>query len=218
MARLTACLTACALVLLGASLRGQLSHAAPVAASKNPGEDDAALVQRITKQDVVADSAGHDQIASTSSLLKNTETLIAFTTAPDLQDADPDPANEIYINAFLKKSDGSYTWLGNTLACEDEGGDASMRSFFYASLDKASNPVVGVICGWDAVHRYADCEMNDQVRFFKVEQNSVSAVPMEKYEKVFYKQEKPDKNSKFTCAVSNFKTAADVKSLLKANQ
>jgi hypothetical protein len=215
MARSPASSMASALVLLGACFCGQSSHAAPIAASRNPGEDDAAFVQRVTKREVVADFAGQTQVARTFALLKNAETLIGFTKAPDPQDTDPDPADDIHMDVFLKKSDGSYIWLGNALVCEVEGGDASMRSFFYTRLGKDSNPVVGVICGWDASHHGADCASNDEVRFFRVGLNSVSAVPVEKYEKVFYRQEKHDRYSKFTCTVSNFKTAADVKKLLE---
>ena len=93
-----------------------------------------------------------------------------------------------------------------------------MRSFFYVSPDHAPGLDVGVICGWDEPHRGAECELNDEVRFFKVSPTAVTEVPMKKYETLFYKREKPDKSSRYTCKVSKFQSAADVKTLLTARR
>lgn len=207
----------CMLVLIGASLYGGLAYADPVAVSKNAGEDDASFVRRMTKQNIDADNAGHNQIANTSKLIKNAETLVAFTDAVNLAESVPAnaPDYDITLNAFLKKPDGSYTWIGHTVACEIEGGSASLRAFFYAGLDNAAAPDVGVVCGWDESHA-SDCGAPDEVRFFKVNGNSISAVPMEKYQKILYRQSKPDKDTGFTCTVAKFKNAGDVKRLLKA--
>jgi hypothetical protein len=140
-----------------------VSHADPVDVIRNPGESNTDFVQRITKQTVVPDAAGHQQIANASALIKGAETLIAFTEVPDR--SDPDAAYDIFLNVFLKKSDGSFAWVGKSTACEIEGGSPSMRSFFYASPDNMPYLDVGVICGWDETHNGADCAANDEVRF-----------------------------------------------------
>ena len=188
-------------------------HAAPVAVNRNAGESDTDFVQRVTKQTIVPDAAEHPQIANTNALIPGVQVLIAFTEAVDPQD--PDHAYDIMLNAFLKTSDRSYIWIGNTNACEIEGGSATQRAFFYASPDNGSTPDVAVICGWDETHRGADCQANDEVRFFKVDRNAVSDVDMQKYQTLFYKKVKPDRKSTYTCTVSKFTTAADVKKLLK---
>ncbi len=208
---------ALALTLAGANI-AVVSRAAPVEVTRNPGESDTDFVQRITKQTVVPDAAEHRQIASTSALIKGAETLIAFTEATDESDRDPEPAYDIALNVFLKMPDGSYSWVGKSTACEIEGGSPSMRTFFYANPDNTPDLEIGVICGWDESHAGADCAANDEVRFFKADRNAVTEVPMKQYETLFYKQEKPDKGSDFTCTVSKFRTAADVKNLLKAHR
>jgi hypothetical protein len=77
---------------------------------------------------------------------------------------------------------------------------------------------VGVICGWDATHAAADCQANDEVRFFTVNSSGAAVVPMEKFARLFYKQVKPDKQSSFTCTVSKFQTTQDVKKLLQTGR
>jgi hypothetical protein len=193
-----------------------VAQAKPVPVNRNAGESDTDFVQRVTKQTIVPDEAEHPQIANTTALIPGAQVLVAFTEAADPQD--PSHDYDIMLNVFLKTSDRSYSWIGNTDACEIEGGSATQRAFFYASPDNGPTPDVAVICGWDATHRGADCESNDEVRFFKVDRNDVSDVDMKKYQTLFYKQVKPDRKSAYTCQVSKFKTAADVKKLLKAGR
>jgi hypothetical protein len=205
--------TAIALLLASAIQNGPAFSAAPAIVTKNAGESDAAFVQRITKHDITSSSMvdGKPQLGSTTALIKGSEALVAFTEEPE--SGDPS-ANDINMDVFLKQSGLSYARIGNAQVCEDEGGSPTLRTFFYASLNGVPDPVVGVICGWDATHAAADCQADDEVRFFKADG---TAIPMEKFAKLFYKQAKPDKNSTYTCQVDKFKTATDVKNLLKAN-
>jgi hypothetical protein len=204
------------LVLAGTITSGP-AFCADAQVTKAAGESDAAFVKRITKHEITSDGAGNQQLASTPALIKGSQTLIAFTEVRD--PADPEPGDhDIYIEAFLQQSGSSYARIGDALACESEGGPATVRSFFYTALNGASDMAVGVICGWDSSHPYADCQANDEVRFFTVGKNEVSAVDMDKFEKVFYKQAKPDKHSNYKCSVSKFKTAGDVKNLLRTNR
>jgi hypothetical protein len=174
--------------------------------TKKPGESDAAFVERATGYKITIPYGANQQLARSSALIKGSEALIAFTEEPDPDDTDPDFG--IVMNVLLKKSDRSYAWVDRMEVCEPEGGSASMRSFFFTTLDGTPNPVVSVICGWDATHRYADCQLNDEVRFFQVDRSSVTALPMEKFDKVFYKQS-------HGCTVQKFQTVQDVKNLLK---
>jgi hypothetical protein len=161
------------------------------------------------------------------------------------------------MNLFVKQSGLSYARVGSMTVCEIEGSSASMRSFFYTPLKNSSETVVGVICGWDEGHRYADCQLNDEVRFFQInsavinhmgfnidgtegaarnlepregsrivgiksgahkrsegsdeyDNGAISAIPMDKFDKIFYKQSNG-------CTVSRFQTAEDVKRLLRAS-
>jgi hypothetical protein len=189
--------------------------APPVTVTKKPGESDAAFVTRITKHDISSSSMvdGQPQLGSTTALIKGAQTLVAFTDVPD-----PDPtdsANDIYMDVFRKQSGLSYARIGHAQVCEVEGGSPTLRSFFYVSPDNGSDMAVGVICGWDASHPYADCQASDEVRFFKPDG---SAIPMEKFAKLFYRQVKPDKHSDYTCQVAKFQTARDVKNLLKSSR
>jgi hypothetical protein len=189
------------------------------ALTKKAGESDAVFVARVTKHELATSGnmvdSGPPQLASTPVLIKGATALVAFTEVPE--PGDPDD-NDINLNAFIKQSDLSYARIGETEACEVEGGSPSMRTFFFADLGGGSQPVVGVICGWDASHAAADCQANDEVRFFNVDAKSVSAIDMKKYDALFYKQEKPSKKATYTCAVSKFATAQDVKRLLKGGR
>jgi hypothetical protein len=189
-------------------------------ATKKPGESDAAFVQRITGHDISVSGMvdGQPQLGNSSTLIKGAETLIAFTDVRDPGDTDPEPANDIDMNVFLKQSPLSYARIGTVEVCEVEGGSPTLRTFFYASLEGVSDPVVGVICGWDATHAAADCQANDEVRFFTVNSSGAAVVPMEKFARLFYKQVNPDKHSSFTCTVSKFQTAQDVKKLLQTGR
>jgi hypothetical protein len=202
------------LVLILAGASQSAFAAAPATVTKNPGESDAAFVKRITKHDISSSSMvdGQPQLGSTTALIKGSEALVAFTDVPD---PDPtDPASDIYMDVFRKQSGLSYARIGHAQVCEVEGGSPTLRSFFYVSPDNGSDMAVGVICGWDASHAAADCQANDEVRFFKPDG---SAIPMEKFNKLFYKQARPDKHSDYTCQVAKFQTAKDVKNLLKSN-
>jgi hypothetical protein len=177
--------------------------------SKNPGESDAAFVARITKHDVTTVFDGPAQLGNTSALIKGAQTLVAFTNVPDPDPSDPN-TDSIYMDVFIKQSGLSYARIGSAEVCEIEGSAASMRSFFYTLLNNPPETVVGVICGWDEGHPYAECQLNDEVRFFQVDRSAISAIPMDKFDKVFYKQSKG-------CTVSKFNTVEDVKKLLRAS-
>jgi hypothetical protein len=241
---------AIALFFAGAIQSGVAFSAPSDLVTKNPGESDAAFVARITKHDITTVYGGGQQLGNTSALIKGAQTLVAFTDVPD---PDPEPgvnADEIDMNLFVKQSDLSYARIGSMTVCEIEGSSASMRSFFYTPLKNPSETVVGVICGWDEGHRYADCQLNDEVRFFRIDgdvinrmglntggtegaarnlesrgiagikagahnrsesdNGAISAIPMDKFDKIFYKQSNG-------CTVSRFQTVADVKKLLRAS-
>lgn len=245
--------TVAALFFVGAIQSGVAFSAPSVLVTKNPGESDAAFVARITKHDITTVYGGGPQLGTTSALIKGAQTLVAFTDVPD---PDPEPGvndHEIDMDVFVKQSGLSYARVGSMLVCEIEGSSASMRSFFYTPLKDPSDTVVGVICGWDEGHPYADCQLNDEVRFFQVDSavinrmgfntggtegaarnleprkgsgiagikagahnrsesdnGAISAIPMDKFDKVFYKQSNG-------CTVSRFQTAEDVKKLLRAS-
>ncbi|HUB85408.1 MAG TPA: hypothetical protein VL971_06915, partial [Rhizomicrobium sp.] len=131
--------------------------------TKNPGESDAAFVARITKHDVTTVFDGPAQLGNTSALIKGAQTLVAFTNVPGPDPTDPN-TDEIYLNVFVKQSGLSYARIDSVKVCEVEGSPASMRSFFYTPLKGSSETVVGVVCGWDAGHPYAECQLNDEVR------------------------------------------------------
>jgi hypothetical protein len=201
---------AAVVLLFAGALQSGAAFSAPSAlVTKNPGESDAAFVARITKHDVTTVFDGPAQLGNTSALIKGAQTLVAFTNVPDPDPTDPD-TDEIYMNVFVKQSGLSYARIDSMKVCEVEGSAASMRSFFYTQLKGSSEPVVGVICGWDEGHRYAECQLNDEVRFFEVDRSAINAVPMDKFDKIFYKQSKD-------CTVSKFNTVEDVKKLLRAS-
>lgn len=180
------------------------------AVTRQASETDAAFVKEITHQDLVQD--GHDQLGRTSSLVSGKEALVAFTERPS-----EDGANDFELNVFVKNSGQSYQILKSVTACEIEGGSPSLRSFFYVSLSKNGTLVIGVICGWDATHAAADCQLSDDVRFFKIKGGELQALPMEKYTALFYRQVEPTKDAGFTCTVARVNSAQDVKRLLREN-
>ncbi|MGH6679726.1 MAG: hypothetical protein ACREDL_12540, partial [Bradyrhizobium sp.] len=104
-------------LFVGLIQNGSAFSADSTEVTKILGESDAAFVERITKHEITSASGGNQQLASTSALIKGSETLIAFTEVRDPSDRDPEPAHDIYIQVFLKQSDLSYAWIGNALAC-----------------------------------------------------------------------------------------------------
>jgi hypothetical protein len=195
------------LLFVGVLQSGAAFSADSNVVTKNPGESDAAFVERATGYKITIPYGASQQLARSSALIKGSQALIAFTEEPDSDDRDPDFG--IVMNVLLKKSDRSYAWVDRMEVCEPEGGSASMLSFFFATLDGTANPVVGVICGWDSPHPYADCQAHADVRFFQVDRSAITAVPMEKFEKVLYKQDADG------CTVEKFNTVQDIKNLLK---
>jgi hypothetical protein len=205
------------LTVLFAVLCCSVGQAAVGEVSRSPGETDAQFVKRVTGQDVATDGPGDNaaaQMAKTTSLVKGTEALVAFTRAPDPDESPGSPDKDIVANVFVAKSGSTYVRLGPTVACEIEGGEATLRAFFYAHVGEPPSPHLAAICGWDEPHAGADCLSNDEVRFFKIESGSLAAVDMEKYKSLFYKAVKPSKSADYTCTVAKFKTARDVKTLL----
>jgi hypothetical protein len=205
------------LTFLCAALCCSVVQAGSVEVARSPGETDAQFVKRVTGQDVATDGFGDSgaaQMAKTTSLVKGTEALVAFTKTPN-PDEDPDSLdNDIAANVFVAKSSSNYVRLGPTVACEVEGGEATLRAFFYADVGEPPSPHLAAICGWDETHAGADCPNSDEVRFFKIDGDSLAAVDMEKYKSLLYKKVKPTKSADYTCTVPKFKTARDVKTLL----
>jgi hypothetical protein len=183
--------------------------------SMKEGEKDSAFVTRVTKYELVKDDKGNAQLGRTTKFLGGKELLLAFTNAP----FDEDPKSHLFdvdIHAFMQRPVAlSYEAFEPIIACEAEGGSGSLRAFFYTTLEK--KPVVGVICGWDATHVGLECQLNDEVRFIKVDEHELSLIKMDKYKKFFYSQVKPDKKSDFTCTVEKFKTVKDVKDIMAKN-
>ena len=182
------------------------------AASPQTGESDQSFVERITRHKVVDDGNGHFQIARNSKLLKDTEVLIAFTNNPF--DETSTDLFDVHLNIFVKKAKDQYESLDTVIACEVEGGTPTLNSFFYVDLKGESNPAVAVICSWPS-HPAAECQLSDEVRFFKVSEKAIEEIPMDKYKTLFYKEKSPDPKSDFTCKYANFKSAKEVKELLK---
>ena len=187
------------------------TFAAPVSMTEK--ESDQGFVERVTTRKVLDDSRGHIQLLRSSKLLKKSEVLIAFAKVPNENDFD------IHMNAFIRKSGANYESLTSKEVCEVEGGDATLESFFYVDLKTESRPLIAVICSWPE-HRYADCQLKNEVRFFRVTEKSIDIVSMEPYQKLLYEDEKPYAGREISdgkCSHAKFKTANDVKKLLAEN-
>jgi hypothetical protein len=205
------------LTFLCAAFCWSVVQATSVEVGRSPGETNAQFVKRVTGQDVATDGPGDSgalQMAKTASLVKGTEALVAFTKAPNPDEGPGSSDNDIAANVFVAKSGSTYVRLGPTVACEVEGGEATLRAFFYADVGEPPSPHLAAICGWDQTHAGADCPTSDEVRFLKIEGDSLAAVDMEKYKSLFYKEVKPSKSADYTCTIPKFKTARDVKTLL----
>jgi hypothetical protein len=59
-----------------------------------------------------------------------------------------------------------------------------------------------------------DCVPHDEVRFFKITEIGTMVVPMDKYQAALYSKGPAISDPKFSCTISKFHTAADVKRLL----
>lgn len=176
------------------------------------GESDIQFVQRITGHSVTPADGKDKQIARTLKFIKDKDVLTAFVETPS--EPASDETFDIELNLFTKKTDTTYTQTG-IQACEVEGGSPTLRSFFYLNVDSEPDLEIGVICGWDATHQGADCQANDNVRFFKLKNGELEAVQMDQFKKVLYEQRKPNKKADFDCTYTKFKSAADVKKLIK---
>jgi hypothetical protein len=192
-----------------------LAHAGQsgiVTAEMKAGESDQQFVQRIVKGDVIG-----TQIARTSKLLEDKrEVLLAFTMPPiDEKKLQLDPSDDmdISLNVFIKHNAQSYVYLQPVVACEVEGGQADLRAFFYVNVAGEPRPLLGIICGWDAPHAMS-CNLPDEVRLYKISDDGILEVPMDKYRAALYSKEPSEGVPTDDCTVSNFQTAADVKRLL----
>ncbi len=177
-----------------------------------PNESDKNFIERVTNHKLTGDGNGRFQIARTSKLLKGSEVLVAFTEVL-FEDTEPSNGFEIYLNFFIKDSPLQYESPATFVACEVEGGSPALRTFFYVDLKSETTPVIAVICSWPK-HAGADCNLSDEVKFFKLTSKSISPVPMANYKELFYYKKKPEPKSDFTCSYARFKTAKDVKTLL----
>jgi len=164
---------------------------------------EAAAKAELTKP---VDYEQYNQIAHTKKLVKEKNVLIGFTGNNE----------NIDLNLFVPTKGDEYSWL-QIEACECEGGAPTIRSFFYANADSNSDLEIGVICGWDSPHRGAECQMTDEVRFFKLPKDlsngALTAITDKKFE-AFYRKEYPKGVKDYQCTVNNFSNAADVKKLL----
>jgi hypothetical protein len=183
-----------------------------VAVTRKAGETDKAFVERVTKHELINEPS--DQLAVTSQLVKGKEVIVAFTGEEIGKKMGPEgPSHDIDINFFTKIKKDEYT-LASVVACEIEGRPATLRSFFFINIDKKSELSVGVICGWDAPHNYADCQLNDMVKFFKpLADSKWGEINDPQFNKAFYFKKK-EKGSDFSCTFSKFKNAGDVKKIV----
>lgn len=176
---------------------------------KNAAEDTKSFTERVTK------SAIHqkNQFAETDALPAGKKTIVAFAELKDSQD----PSQyDLELNVFKFQNDDKYS-LSTIVACEQEGGSPTLRSFFYANADSTPQKSIGVICGWDARHE-SDCQQHDQVRFFKVSSSGeLTQLNNQGFEKHLYKKKKTitQENGTIDCTLANFKNAKDVKTILK---
>ncbi len=174
------------------------------------------FIKRATKHKLILDESGHAQLAKTSDLTKGSEAFVAITESdPEKDPADAD-VNSFDLNILVKKIDQTYSLFSPVIACEIEGGTPTLRAFFFVNIAGETNREVGVICGWDIDHPYADCESNDVVYLFKVGSGQIEPVDMKRYKSILYREAKPEKNSDFECTYSKFKTVSDVKKLLSS--
>jgi hypothetical protein len=156
------------------------------------------------------------QIARTDLKIGEPGILVAFTQKESANREVDD--SDISLNVLVPISKEAYV-RASVVACEVEGGAPSLRSFFFIQADRDPDVEIGVICGWDATHQAADCQMNDQVHFYKI---SMTATPKtvtvkklddEKFAAKLYGKRKPEPTSDFECDFARFKSAADVKKI-----
>jgi hypothetical protein len=187
-----------------------MDSAAAVIYKKAPNESDKDFVARVTKQPLHDNQLGHS-----TKIILGRDTLVAFTDSP-FDENQPDGSIDIVLNLFIPKTGGEYE-SRTIIACENEGGSAEMKAFFYTNLESKSNAAVGVICSWSP-HNSGECAMNDEVRFFKIDSeskdDSLDQVKNEKF-KVFYTTKKSKIDKTIDCNVAKFKTVSDVKRMLK---
>lgn len=187
------------------------SWAASAVQKKN--ESDISFAERVTGFPVTPTAAENKQIARTTLLGK--EMVIAFVEAPFDPERPNDHDYNVEMNLLIKEKDSSYLKTSISV-CDVEGGNPTLRSFFYFNADAQADLEIVTICGWDATHKAADCNLQDEVRIFKLKGDTIEALPMDKYKSLLYEDKKPETKSDFTCQYKKFKTAADVKRLLKS--
>lgn len=175
------------------------------------GESDIQFVKRATKLKIHENQTGR-----TKSLTPGTNTLVAFTERPEPKDPE---SFEVVMNVFVPNKDETYT-ASEITACEIEGGSPTLRAFFYAKADKTDQLAIGLICSWTAPHQGADCDLPDQVLFFKYILDSKKIIPVknENFEKMFYKEVPMEGDSTKTCKARKFENASDIKKILKNSQ
>lgn len=186
----------------------------PRTISKLAGERNTIFIERATHQPLIEGQP----VASRNDLLPGKSSLVAFTAASTDDDVGSD--YDIVLNVLIDQGDGTYRLPVPATACEIEGGSATLRAFFFVRLDHAPTKDIGVICGWDAAHAFDawTCGSSDEVRFFHVTENAITAIPMQRFEHRLYKtvtttdgQGKP-----LTCRRPAFRDVSDVKRLLKS--
>ena len=180
---------------------------------QNKNESDISFVERVTMRHITPEF-GEKQIARTTKLGK--EMLISFVESSPYAPPRPvDNEHDIELHIFIRNHDSNYLQT-KTVACNIEGGNPTIESFFYLNVDSDPQLEIGVICGWHNSHAAAECQTINEIKFFKLHDDNVQAVSMEKYKALLYGEKKPDKKSDFTCKYTKFKTAADVKKLFKS--
>ncbi len=187
-----------------------IAYSAEQTVTINKSETDTQFVERIT-----ASKISEKHLARTKKIIKESNVLVAVTESKENEASQVGADFNLQLNVLIPKKDG-YQWL-HTIACEIEASSPTMRAFFFANADDNPDVEIGVICGWDAIHRGADCDSNDQISFFKVPvaeaRDELPQLTNEKF-KAFYKQVPMKRDKKYNCTKSNFSTVADVKKLL----
>ncbi len=176
---------------------------------KSDNETDKQFIERSTGEKVI-----ERQIGLHNNLIKSRQVLVAFTESRSANKSLDE--YDINLNIFIPMVGVKYSKLSVT-ACDIQGGPPTLRSFFYAKADTSSNLSIGVICGWDSAHVAADCQLNNQVSFYKIPTNldkgEIEEIKDKKFA-AFYSEGPSQYDPKFKCTISNFGTAADVKKIL----
>lgn len=173
-----------------------------IEATRKNNEKDQDFIERVTNS-----SFYPNQIGFNGEVVKGTKSIIAFT---------PNDENDVQLNIFIPIERTKYKVLKVT-TCQQNGGDPTLRAFFYAKADESQDTAIGIICGWGHIHHGADCPDYDMVFFFKVtpDQSRIIKIENRKFDKKFYGDDlNPGQSPGIKCTGAKFQTAKDIKKIL----